>query len=162
MDLLSVLDQRHRDQSSEARMAKNSFWCSLIWSFVFILLALSSAPVCHPKYEKTFFGTLLSLVFLMSMAGLYVSLLSAILSLSTARLPATYGSGNAGAGAHHTMTFLLPADSLRHRRFTYYGFYASFLLLILSGVSFHSFFVFLVALLLCIVFFVLHASPYYN
>lgn len=141
MDLLSVLDQRHRDESSEARMAKNAFWCGILWSLGFLFVSILTAPAGHPSLSGSFTGTLLSMVYLMCMAGVYASMMRAAHSLSALRLP---GPG----GVISQLRFLLPSiDHGRGAGRLHLWFYGLFVSACLIGFSSQSFFFFAAALL---------------
>eukprot|EP00796_Vickermania_ingenoplastis_P010155 gene10155-7110_t len=158
MDLLSVLDQRHRDQSSEVRLAKNSFWCSIIWTFSFVLLVFLTAPALHPLRDGTISGLFLSQIFLMAQAGMYISMMQGIHSLTALRLPSSY----AGSGLHSQLRFLLPNEHGRARGATEYVFYASFVLSCVFGFSFQSSIIFVAALMVFCGSYILHVFPYYG
>lgn len=164
MDLLSVLDQRHREQSTEARTAKTIFLWSLLSACGFIVLAAVTSPAFHPQMANTFLGTLLSLVFLMSMAGTYVSALRGVHSLSILRLPSAYGGGGAvGGSLVSQFRFLLPSDHGRSSKSTAeYAFYASFILACTFGYALPSFFLFVMMMLIFCGSFVMHAMRLYS
>lgn len=140
MDLLSVLNQRHLEQSSETLSARAQFWRSLLSGLGFLAIGTWASPAYQVSRQGSFWGTFLSLVFLLSMAGAYVSVLRGLHSLSPLRLPTPYGE----TGLANQVPLLLPADVVGARsvgctatentaRFDYYGFYLSFLFCVVFG-----------------------------
>lgn len=166
-----MLDQRHREQSTEARTAKSLFMWSLLSACGFMFLAAVTSPAYNPQRVNTFFGTFLSLMFLMSMAGTYVSALRGVHNLSILRLPSAYGGGGAGGGMiggvggglGYQFRFLLPSDHGRSTKSGIeYAFYASFVLACTFGFAFPSFFLFVVMMMVFCGTFAVHTMRLYS
>lgn len=139
MDLLSVLDQRSREQTSEARQAKFVFWWWNCYALMFLILGIATSPVMHPSISNTFIGTVTSMVYLFAMAGVYISMVRGAHSLTALRLPSSYNIMSSSS-----LQFLLPRTEHKHLEYSFYtsfavgcclGFSVDFRLLFLSCVA---------------------------
>lgn len=168
MDLLSVLNQRHLEQSSETLNARSQFWRSFVSGAGLLVLATWASPAYQVSHQGTFWGTFLSLVFLLSMAGTYVFVLQSLHSLFTLRLPTPYGE----MGLATQIRLLLPADVVGARpvggvisenasRFDYYGFYLSYFFCIVFGFGQPVFLLFCISLLVFCLTIVRHSIRFY-
>lgn len=168
MDLLSVLNQRHIEQSSETLSARTQFWRSLFTAAGFLCIAVYASPVNQVSRQGTFLGTFLSLVFLLGMAGAYASVMQSLHSLSTLRLPTSY----ADLGLSTQIRLFLPGDIAGTRQvggstgekgtwFDCYGFYFSFISCVIFGFVYPVFFLFAVSLLVFCVSVVRHSVLLY-